>query len=180
MHKEIKKTLHVLNDGGTILYPSDTIWGIGCDATNHNAVGKIFQLKNRVESKSMIVLVANELMLEKFTNFRYNLSHSDHPITYILPQATGLAKGLIANDGTAAFRIPKDEFCIRLITMFGKPIVSTSANKSGSSFPKQFAEIKEELIMGVDYVVNLKRTEIMNKPSEIIQILLNGESKKIR
>ncbi|MEC8853848.1 MAG: L-threonylcarbamoyladenylate synthase, partial [Bacteroidota bacterium] len=155
MQNEINKALEVLKNGGTILYPTDTIWGIGCDATNESAIARIFDIKKR-ESKAMISLVCNTAMIDDYTNSnQLQISLSDKPTSVIYQNVNRLASNLIAKDKTAAFRISSDEFCHRLVSEFGVPIVSTSANISGKDLPKQFSEISDKIKDNVDYVVNL-------------------------
>ena len=181
MQIEIKKVLTTLKSGGIILYPTDTIWGIGCDATNPKAVERIYTLKKRTENKALISLVSNIAMIDKFTdNKKSKIPPSEKPTTIIYQNVTGLAKNLIAEDNTAAFRIPNDEFCHLLVTSFGLPIVSTSANISGDEIPKQFSEISNEIRNNVDYIVNLRHNELMTTPSTIIMIDEDGSVKKIR
>lgn len=181
MQIEIKKALTTLKSGGIILYPTDTIWGIGCDATNPRAVERIYTLKKRAESKALISLVSNAAMINKFTdNKKFEIPSSEKPTTIIYQNITGLAKNLIAEDDTAAFRVPNDEFCHTLITSFGLPIVSTSANISGNKIPKKFSEISKEIRNNVDYIVNLRHDELMTTPSTIIMINEDGSVKKIR
>ena len=181
MQNEINKALEVLKNGGTILYPTDTIWGIGCDATNESAIARIFDIKKRVESKAMISLVCNTAMIDDYTNSnQLQISLSDKPTSVIYQNVTSLASNLIAKDKTAAFRISSDEFCYRLVSEFGFPIVSTSANISGKDLPKQFSEISDEIKDNVDYVVNLRKRKIMDKASEILLINKDGSIKKLR
>ena len=181
MQNEINKALEVLKNGGTILYPTDTIWGIGCDARNASAVAKIFDIKKRTESKAMISLVCNTEMIDDYTNSnQLQISLSDKPTTVIYQNVNSLASNLIAKDKTAAFRISSDEFCYRLVSEFGFPIVSTSANISGKDLPKQFLEISDEIKDNVDYVVNLRKRKIMDKASEILLINKDGSIKKLR
>ena len=181
MQNEINKALEVLKNGGTILYPTDTVWGIGCDARNASAVTKIFDIKKRTESKAMISLVCNTEMIDDYTNSnQLQISLSDKPTSVIYQNVNSLANNLIAKDKTAAFRISNDKFCHRLVSKFGFPIVSTSANISGKDLPKQFSEIYNEIKNNVDYVVNLRQKEIMNKVSEILLINKDGSIKKIR
>tara|TARA_X000000368_G_C23025366_1_gene709906 strand:- start:957 stop:1502 length:546 start_codon:yes stop_codon:yes gene_type:complete len=181
MQLEINKSLTTLKAGGIILYPTDTIWGIGCDATNPKAVEKIYTLKRRTESKALISLASNVTMIEKFAdNTKLEIPPSKKPTTIIYKNVTGLAKNLIAQDNTVAFRVPNDEFCHLLITAFGLPIVSTSANISGNKIPKQFSEISKEIRENVDYIVNLRHNELMTTPSTIIKISEDGSIKKIR
>jgi len=181
MQNEINKALEVLKNGGTILYPTDTIWGIGCDARNASAVAKIFDIKKRTESKAMISLVCNTEMIDDYTNSnQLQILLSDKPTSVIYQNVNSLANNLIAKDKTAAFRISNDKFCHRLVSKFGFPIVSTSANISGKDLPKQFSEIYNEIKNNVDYVVNLRQKEIMDKASEILLINKDGSIKKIR
>ena len=181
IQEEIKKTIKILQKGGIILYPTDTIWGIGCDARNKNAVSKIFNIKRREEKKSLISLVCNKNMIDRFTDSKQlKISNPKKPTTIIYQNVSGLAKNLIANDNTAGFRITNDKFCNLLISLFGSPIVSTSANISGSNSPNQFSEISEEIKNNVDYIVNLRKKEIMKNPSDILFINPNGSIKKLR
>jgi len=180
MQKEIRQALQVLKDGGLILYPTDTIWGIGCDATNEKAVVKVFKLKQRDECKSLISLVRDKNQLIALTKQLPKEAASDKPTTIIYNNISGLAKNLIANDGTVAIRIVQDHFCKQLIQKFDKPIVSTSANISGENTPKKFSEISEEIKNNVDYIVNLRQNEIMSNPSDILFITKDGSIRKIR
>ena len=174
MKKEISQALQILKNGGLILYPTDTIWGIGCDAKNENAVSKIFELKKRSESKTLISLVGDKKQLITLTKQIPNEINSNKPTTIIYTNISGLAKNLIANDGTAAIRIVQDNFCKQLIQKFDNPIVSTSANISGEPSPNQFSEISEEIKNNVDYVVNLRQNEIMSNSSDILLINEDG------
>ncbi len=180
MHQEIKSALNTLKNGGIILYPTDTIWGIGCDATNTEAIKKIFKLKKRADSKALISLVANKTQLEQLVPNIPEIDITTTPTTIIYPKAKGLAKNITAENGSAAIRIVQDIFCKELITQFGKPIVSTSANISGNKYPQRFSEISEEISENVDYIVNLHQDEIMSTPSTIILINEDGNIKKIR
>jgi len=172
---DIERCLEVLKNGGLILYPTDTIWGIGCDATNEAAVTKIYNLKNRDDEKAMIVLVAEErdiihyVAAPDLSLFDY-LETTRKPTTVIFDGPIGFAENLIAEDGSVAIRICKDEFCRHLIKRFRKPIVSTSANISGHAFPKNFKAISEEIRNGVDYIVKHRREdESSSQPSTIIR-----------
>jgi len=180
MQEEINKALVVLENGGIILYPTDTIWGVGCDATNEKAVLKIFKLKQRKDSKGLISLVENKHQLQNITGNIPDLDITSSPTTIIYPSAVGISKKLLAKNGSAAIRIPKDDFCQQLIKHFGKPITSTSANISGTTNPKQFLEISEEIKKNVDYIVNLRHNELMTTPSKILMINKDGSIKKIR
>ncbi|MEO9076646.1 MAG: L-threonylcarbamoyladenylate synthase [Gelidibacter sp.] len=185
MQKDINQAVQVLRDGGLILYPTDTVWGIGCDSTNPKAVEKVFQLKERNDNKALICLVADDRMLSRFVKeipkVAYDLFDvSDDPITIIYDDAQNLAANLIAEDKSIGIRIPNDDFCFQLIRRFGKAIVSTSANVSGQPTPKSFEEIAPHILKGVDYVVNLHREKVCAKPSSIIKLSANGRFKVIR
>ena len=177
---EINNSLKVLKDQQILLYPTDTVWGIGCDATNENAVAKVFELKERSESKSLIILVDGIKMLQKYIpsiseNVLNLLKSTVKPTTIIYNNPIGLAKNVVAKDNTVAIRIVQNDFCNHLITAFGKPIVSTSANISGNPTPKSFQEIQHSILDSVDYIVNLQREEINEKSSTILKIGDNGE-----
>ncbi|TDQ29241.1 L-threonylcarbamoyladenylate synthase [Zeaxanthinibacter enoshimensis] len=185
LSKEISECVKVLQEGGLILYPTDTVWGIGCDATNEAAVAKVYELKRRPDSKALICLVANDFMLEKHVeevpDLAYDLMDmSTKPTTIIYDRPKGLAKNLVAEDNTLAIRVASDDFCRKLIGKFGKPIVSTSANISGEPTPKSFSEISSDILKGVDYAVNLQRQVINNTPSAIIRLATDGTVKVIR
>ena len=192
MEAEVTNAITNLIAGKTILYPTDTVWGLGCDATNPESVSKIFELKNRAESKSLVVLVSSLEMLNLFIKDIPKkaldiIQNSNKPTTIIYQNPTGFAFNTIASDNTIAIRIPKHEFCINLINkfgrkdlslgalvnQFGKPIVSTSANVSGEITPKSFSEISQPILEGVDYIVNLERNKISDKSSTILK--LNGD-----
>lgn len=185
MHKELEHTLKVLKEGGIILYPTDTVWGIGCDATNFEAVAKIYQLKKRIETKSMICLVADDRMLKKYVKEFPEVAQNivdlaENPITIIYDDAQNIASNLIAEDNTIAIRIPDHEFCYQLCRKLNGAIVSTSANISGLPTPKSFKEISQDILKGVDYVVNLQREKIKARPSSIIKIKNDGTVAVIR
>jgi len=186
MEEEIQNALVVLRKGGTILYPTDTVWGIGCDARSKDAVAKVFKIKKRAEYKTMVVLVCDESMLNRYVKevpaVAWDLIEAAlEPLTIIYPNGRGLAENIIAADGSVGIRLVKDEFCKNLIHKFGKPLVSTSANISGEETPKKFNEIKLDVLNNVNYIVNYKQKEINNpKPSTIIKVELNGEFKIIR
>jgi L-threonylcarbamoyladenylate synthase len=172
---DVENCLRVLKSGGTFLYPTDTIWGIGCDATNSQAVEKVFQLKKRPETKSLVVLVADEKSILNYIAapdlavFDF-INKQERPTTIVFDKAIGLAENIIAQDGSAAIRIVKDEFCKHLIKRFRKPIVSTSANISGQPAPVSFTAIDEEIQDDVDYIVKWRQDD--NKaavPSQIIK-----------
>jgi L-threonylcarbamoyladenylate synthase len=179
MREEIKRCADILRKGGTILYPTDTVWGIGCDATNEEAVQKIFAIKHRPEAKSMIVLVAEIHQLEFYASVptvaKDLVEFAEKPLTIVYPKAKGLAKSLIAEDGSIGIRVVKDEFCAQLIHFMRKPLVSTSANISGEPAPTNFSEISEEIKKSVDYVVNLRQDEMKKAtPSQVIKIGMDG------
>ena len=185
MKTEIENTIKVLASGGTLIYPTDTIWGIGCDATNEKAVAKVFDLKQRSESKSLIILVDSISMLELYipnipdeiTRF---LNNTKKPTTVIYNHPNGLAGNVVAADNTVAIRIVQNEFCKALIKEFGKPIVSTSANLSNQPSPSSFDEIDPLLLKQVDYIVNLPAVESKNAASQIIKVGDLGEIEYIR
>ncbi|WP_159021323.1 L-threonylcarbamoyladenylate synthase [Formosa sp. L2A11] len=185
MNTEIKNAVAVLKEGGLILYPTDTVWGIGCDATNAEAVDRIFKLKKRQDSKALICLVADDRMLKKYVKEIPEAAFSifdihEEPITIIYDQPQNLAPNLIAEDNTIAIRIPDDEFCFQLSRKLNGAIVSTSANISGYFTPKSFKEIAPDILKGVDYVVNLHHEKKNTKPSSIIKLSNSGIVKVIR
>ncbi len=177
---DIEKSLKVLESGGTLLYPTDTVWGIGCDATNTKAVEKIFRIKSRTEAKSLIVLLDDlekvQLYVEKVPDITGDLLSSiTNPVTIIYSNARKLASNVIASDGTIGIRIVKDDFCSELIRRFGKPIVSTSANISGFEAPPVFSQISDEIKNAVDYIVSYKQDYFnRSKPSTIIRLRDDG------
>jgi L-threonylcarbamoyladenylate synthase len=178
--QEVEKALQVLRSGGIILYPTDTVWGIGCDATNKEAVKKIYALKKRDDSKSMIVLVADERDVLKYVAapdlsvFDF-LQQQSRPTTVIFAGAIGFADNLVAEDGSIGIRMVQDKFCRHLVKRLGKPIVSTSANISGQATPKFFGEISQEVKAGVDYIVQWRQDDkTFAQPSQIIK-WQNGE-----
>jgi len=185
MYTEINNALKILKQGGIILYPTDTVWGIGCDATNFDAIEKIYKLKKRNESKSLICLVSDLKMLnyyiQNIPEAAYDiLKYADKPTTIIYDKPVRVAKNLIAKNNTLAIRIVKDGFSNQLIRKLRQPIVSTSANISGKPTPKSFKEISQEIIKGVDYVVNLPHEKKAVKPSSIIKLSNDGKVIVIR
>lgn len=186
MTEDIQNAWEVLRKGGVILYPTDTIWGLGCDATNNDAVQKIFRIKQRQDEKSMLVLLDHENRLENYIEevpeIAWNIIEvADKPLTIIYPNAIRLAPGVIAPDGSVGIRIVKEEFCSSLIRKLGKPLVSTSANISGQPAPGNFHEIDPAVIQAVDYVVQFRQNEKTKaKPSGIIKLGIHGEVKVIR
>ena len=186
MEKDIKKALQVVQAGGIILYPTDTVWGIGCDATNAAAVDRIYSLKQRDDSKSMIILVADERSILKYTAnpdpavFAL-LEEANRPTTVIYENALGLPENLINEDGSIAIRIVREPFCKALIKRLKKPIVSTSANISKDSTPRTFNEISATIKEGVDYIVKYRQNDLtIADPSRIIKLKRNGEIEIIR
>ncbi len=184
--EDIKNALYHLKRGDIILYPTDTIWGIGCDATKNNVVEKIFKIKNRAETKSFIVLVDSFQMLKQYVKHVPDIAEEllkgfGTPVTVIYSNARKLAANVIAPDNTVAIRIINDDFCNPLIKKFGKPIVSTSANISGQSTPLVFSHIDQTIIDEVDYVVGCKRDLFVSiKPSTIIRLRDDGSYVIIR
>ncbi|WP_462316890.1 L-threonylcarbamoyladenylate synthase [Marinilabilia sp.] len=184
--EELKKAVEVIQKGGLILYPTDTIWGIGCDATNAEAVKKVYELKKRAEGKGLLVLIENEVRLNSYVRevpeMAYDLIElSDKPITIIYPQGKNLAENVYAEDGSIGIRVTKEDFSRSLCQRFRKPVVSTSANLSGEKSPRSFSEIKDEILEGVDYVVDFRQEEPGNPaPSGIIKLDVDGQVEVIR
>lgn len=182
---DIKKCVEVLKNGGVILYPTDTVWGLGCDATNKDAVAKVYKIKERSDSKALIVLGATERDVMQYTAavdlslFDY-LEECQKPTTVIYEHGLGFADNLLAEDGSIAIRICKEEFCKALIKRFGKPIVSTSANISGEPAAPNFNTISSIIKNRVDYIVQYKQTdETIHQPSSIIR-WRNGQVEILR
>ncbi len=186
INDDIRKACEVMEKGGIILYPTDTIWGIGCDATNEEAVKRIFEIKHRSDSKAMLVLTDSAAKLNYYVkevnDVAWDLIElSDKPMTIIYDGARNLAKNLIAEDGSVGIRITNEAFSKQLCQRFRKAIVSTSANISGTPSPANFSEISEEIKKAVDYIVESRRDEkIEAKPSSIIKLSAKGEIKIIR
>jgi L-threonylcarbamoyladenylate synthase len=184
---EIKNIIKVLAGGGTLLYPTDTIWGMGCDATNASAIDKIFDIKKRGAEKSLIILLDDVSGLKNYVEHVPKealalIETTERPLTIIYPSAKkNLAENVLAADGSVAIRITRDLFCRQMIKEFGKPVVSTSANVSGENPPANFHEISEQIKSAVDYVVRYRQEEKSNpKPSVIIRIGQKGEIEFIR
>lgn len=183
---DVKRAVEVLKQGGVILYPTDTVWGIGCDATNSEAVKRIYTLKRRQDSKSMIVLVANEAALERIVEEVPDvawelLEASVDPLTVIYDGARNVAPELVAEDGSLGVRIPKDTFTKELCKRLGRPLVSTSANISGEKTAGCFREISEEIKKEVNYIVDYRQDDCRShKPSNIIKLSTGGVIKIIR
>lgn len=186
MIEEINKAVEVLRQGGVILYPTDTIWGIGCDATNEAAVKRIYSIKNREDSKSMLVLLDSAAKLQNYIDEVPDMAwdlieYATKPLTIIYPQAKNLASNLVAQDHSIGIRITQEAFSKKLCEVFRKPIVSTSANISKQPSPATFAEISEEIISQMDYVVNFRQEEnLPAQPSSIIKLDKGNVVKIIR
>ena len=185
LNQIVKKAHEVIEGGGVILFPTDTIWGLGCDATNKMAVQRIYDMKLRHELKSMICLMESDAMLSRWVvdvpEVGYDLIElSEHPLTLILDGAKSVAENLLAPDGSLGVRVVKHTFCQRLIQKMRKPLVATSANISGIPFPKSFAEITPEILQAVDYIVPLDQSLTLSRPSTIIRLKPNGEVAIIR
>tara|TARA_B100000963_G_scaffold109444_1_gene95276 strand:- start:3515 stop:4075 length:561 start_codon:yes stop_codon:yes gene_type:complete len=186
MKENIQNCINTLKKGGIILYPTDTVWGIGCDASNPKAIQKIYDLKGRTSSKALITLVGCEVMLERIVinmpEIAWDLIESaNRPLTLIYDEVRDIAPNAIAEDGSCGIRLTKDAFCQQLIQRFAKPIISTSANISGEDTPKNFNSISDTILKGVDFVVNYRQNEATSKKSSnIIKLKNNGEIKIIR
>jgi len=186
LETEIKNALDVLFKGGIILYPTDTIWGIGCDATNVEAVKKIYEIKEREDHKSMLVLIDDVGRIPSYINTMPDIAWdlielAVKPLTIIFPGAKNLAPNLISKEKTIGIRVTSEAFTKKLVQRFKKPIVSTSANISGKPSPANFSQIDEVIKSKVDYVVNYRQEETIEfEPSSIIQLGVNGEVKIIR
>lgn len=175
-----------MREGGVILYPTDTVWGIGCDATNEDAVRRVYEIKQRQDSKAMLVLVDSSVKVDFYVRdvpkVAWDLIDlADKPLTIIYSGARNLAANLLAEDGSVGIRVTNEEFSKRLCQQFRKAIVSTSANISGQPSPKNFSEISEEVKSAVDYIVGYRQEEMSNpKPSSIIKLGKGGVIKIIR
>lgn len=186
LQDEVKKAVEVMCNGGVILYPTDTVWGIGCDATNEEAVKRVYEIKRRNDSKALICLVDSEARLTRYVRRVSDVTWdmielATKPLTVIYDNATGLAPNLLAEDGSVGIRITKEEFSKELCFRFQKPIVSTSANISGEPTPQTFDEISDEIKNAVDYVVKYsQRCKEKHQPSSIIKINADGEFTIIR
>lgn len=179
------KIIEIVNTAGTILYPTDTVWGIGCDATSKEAVQKVFDIKQRAESKSLIILVDGIEMLQEYVSDIPEkvielLENTEKPTTIIYKNPRGLATNVIAEDNTVAVRIVKHAFCEQLIARFGKPIVSTSANVSGDETPVSFEKISTSILNSVDYIVNLQVENESTNSSTILRLLDTGDFEVLR
>ena len=186
IREEVKKACDVLNKGGVILYPTDTVWGLGCDATNPEAVKRIYEIKQRADSKAMLVLVDSDIKVDFYVKdvpeVAWNLIEvADKPMTIIYDGARNLAENLLAEDGSVGIRVTNEEFSKELCFRFRKAIVSTSANISGQASPATFAEISDEIKQKVDYIIDYRQDECAGaKPSSIIKLGAGGTVKIIR
>jgi L-threonylcarbamoyladenylate synthase len=184
--EDIDRAVAVLRSGGVILYPTDTIWGIGCDATNHEAVEKVYRIKQRPLGKSMLILVSDIEMAEGYTADTPDLTwkvmqEALDPLTLIFPHARNLADNLPAPDGSIGIRLPKDLFCLEMIRRFGKPIVSSSANRNHEMPPQLFLDIAQEFMGLVDYVVKWRQDDFRpGTPSTVVRLGTDGEMEMIR
>jgi L-threonylcarbamoyladenylate synthase len=183
---DIVKAIEVLRSGGVILYPTDTIWGLGCDATNPAAVKRIYEIKQREDAKSMLILMENPNLLNSYITevpeIAWDLIEvAESPLTIIYPGAKNLAFNLLANDGSVGIRITNEAFTQQLIQRFRKPVVSTSANISGQKSPLNFVEISDEIKKSVDYTVNYRQDDLSrSNPSAIIKLGVSGQIEIIR
>jgi L-threonylcarbamoyladenylate synthase len=183
---DVKEAVKVMKNKGIILYPTDTIWGIGCDATCSEAVRRVYDLKNRPSEKNFILLLNHESALMTYVKEIPSqawelIEYSEKPLTIIYEGAKNLPADVISENGTVAIRVTRDEFCKYMIGALRKPVISSSANISGNPAPASFADIDEEIIRGVDYVVNWRQNEkIISKPSVIISLDTSGTIKFIR
>jgi len=186
LRDEVKKAFEVIQQGGIILYPTDTIWGIGCDASNTEAIEKIYNLKQRTQEKSMIILLDTDAKLESYIRdvpaIAYDLiEFAENPLTLVMPNAKNISPALISPDGSVAVRVTTHPFCQQLIQRLRKPLVSTSANISGQPSPQNFSQIAPEIIEGVDYVVDVDQHDLsVKKPSTIMRIDPTGLFEFIR
>lgn len=186
IQQEVEASLAIVREGGTLLYPTDTIWGIGCDATKVASIQKVAALKQRPIAKTFLVLVADDAMLNRYVEDVPELAWdlmdcAEKPLTIIYPNPRNLAPELAAEDGSLGIRVVKDPFCQRLLHKLGAPLVSTSANVSGTPSPASFSHIAPKILEGVDYVVNLRQQERKAaSASSIIKLDLNGEIRIIR
>jgi len=186
VNDKIREACNVLKAGGTLLYPADTVWGIGCDATNADAVRKISELKGRAAIKSYVCLVANDGMLQRYVPHIPEVAWelvdaTTTPLTLVLPDAQNLPQEALAPDGSGAFRIVREGIANKLLTRYGKPIISTSANVSGEPFPRNYSEVAPSILYGVDYDLILQPEPVLTgKPSAIIKLGAGGEVEIIR
>lgn len=186
LQREVDQAVRTLKEGGIILYPTDTVWGLGCDATNAGAVERIYRLKRSENKKSMLVLCASADMIVRYVDRAPGIAFevmemATSPLTLILPGAVGVAENLIPDEGTLGIRVPDHEFCRRMLRGLGRPIVSTSANISGEAAPVGLQDVDREIVDGADFVVNPRfEGKPTRKPSAIIAFGEGGEVKIIR
>lgn len=186
MQEEVARAVEVLRRGGVILYPTDTVWGLGCDATDADAVAKIYRLKRSENKKSMLVLCASPDMVVRYVDRAPGIAFevmelATKPLTLILPGAVGVAENLVPDEGTLGVRVPDHEFCRRLLRALGRPLVSTSANISGEETPVGLQDVAREIVDGVDFVVNPRfEGKPTRKASSIMAFGEGGEVKIIR
>jgi L-threonylcarbamoyladenylate synthase len=186
LKQEIDAAVKVLKEGGVILYPTDTVWGIGCDAADREAVARVFEIKERADAKSLITLVADADMIGRYVKVIPQMAIelievNDKPMTIIYPGAMGLAENVVAEDGSVGIRIPQSEFCRQLCRRFGGAIVSTSANISGEEAPATFEDINASILDAVDHIVDpFYEDGATGVSSQIIKVGLDGEIKVIR
>jgi L-threonylcarbamoyladenylate synthase len=186
MQEDLKNAVKALESGGTILYPTDTIWGIGCDATNKEAIEKVYQIKERNPEKTMLILVDYPGRVERYVDDMPDIAWdlieiTNKPLTIIYPNAVNLPENLIAEDGSIGIRVVQDKFCQQLITRFKRPIVSTSANLTDQQYPTRFKDIDKKIVDSVDYIVKWRQDEKKKaSPSGVIKLGPGGEVKVIR
>jgi len=186
MVEDIKKACQIMNEGGVILYPTDTIWGLGCDATNPKAVKRVYEIKKRIDSKAMLVLVDSSVKVDFYVDDAPSIAWdlidlTDKPLTIIYSGARNLASNLLAEDGSVGIRVTSESFSKQLCQRFRKAIVSTSANISGQPSPANFSEVSEEIKSQVDYIVEYRQDDLSRpKPSGIIKLEKGGVIKVIR
>lgn len=186
MQQEVEEVVRLLKEGKTILYPTDTVWGLGCDASNPEAVAKIFDVKQREDAKALIILIED---IGQLWDYVVNVPEiawdmvefAENPLTLVYPKGKNLAQNVMAEEGSIAIRLVKDEFCKQVIRKLRKPLVSTSANISGEVTPRFFNEVDEKIKSKVDYVVNWRREDKKTtSPSKIIKVGLQGEVQFLR
>jgi L-threonylcarbamoyladenylate synthase len=186
MHKDIEKSVKTLKAGGIILYPTDTIWGLGCDATNAEAVNKIYNIKKRKDARSLLILVNTEDIIKQYVDQISDIplelmEKTKTSLTIVYPGAKNLPPNLIHSDGSIGIRVTRDKFCSALITRIGKPIVATSANISDKPYPRNFSEIEKTIKQSVDYIVKWRQVETRHsEPSKIIKLKPDGSFKIVR
>jgi len=175
LENELKNALNTLKSGETILYPTDTIWGIGCDAMSDNATKKIFEIKKRDYSKGLICLVSSFEMVQDYADIseieKHRNESNETPTTFIFENPRNISSYVLGNNNSIAFRVPNNNFCIRLIEAFGRPLVSSSANLSGNLIPKNYDDISPEIMKNVGYIVKLKKFNDCKVSSRILKYI---------